>query len=68
MTKEEAPELAKKINDHPGQWVLVKGVEVVATGRTLKAAVKRVSPEDREGVCVYHPPAKDAPEIIFAQL
>lgn len=59
MTPSQTERLAREISKHKGQWVIVKGTQVIASSPSIKQAIDRVPREDRRHVRAQFCPTED---------
>ena len=68
MTRRQQERLALAISQHKGQWVLVKGNEVVAGATSIKDAINSLPKAERRRVRAQYCPTEDYAGVSFSAL
>jgi hypothetical protein len=63
MTKRER--LARDISEHKGQWVVIKGTQIVAADKDYKRAVAKVPEKDRGKVYTQYSSEENFSNTVF---
>jgi len=66
MTRAQAGKLARNIAQHKGEFVIVRGTEVIAHDRKYRRALDKVPADKTDGAYVRFSPKKKADHTVYS--